>query len=190
MTRDNRRPPEIAAILQLLTGQEVEYVLSGSTAIQAWGVEVGTPGDVDIVPESSRENLERLVDALCHLDAVSWPVTGRWIRDDSGELDWEVLSPKDARYGMRLPPPDPSDISTFDSMYDTKHGDFDIVPEIAGTYDELVGRARRLTVAGVPGVLVTSIEDLLARLTIPRRAKDGPRAAALRGIQRTRHASG
>jgi len=39
-------------------------------------------------------------------------------------------------------------------------------------------------------VLVTSIEDLLAHLTIPRRAKDGPPAAALRGIQRTRHASG
>lgn len=146
MTRDNRRPPEIAAILQLLTAHEVEYVLSGSTAIQAWGVEVGTPGDVDIVPETSRENLERLVDALCHLDAVSWPVTGCWIRDDGGELDGEVLSPKDARYGMRLPPPDSSDISTFDSMYDTMHGDFDIVPQIAGTYDELVGRASRLPV--------------------------------------------
>jgi hypothetical protein len=189
MTRDKRRPPEIAAILRLLTAHDVDYVLSGSTAIQAWGVEVGTPGDVDIVPEASRENLEQLADALCHLDAVSWPVTGGWIRDDSGELDWEVLSPGDARYGTRLPPPDPSDISTFDSMYDTRYGDLDIVPEIAGTYDDLVGRACCLTVAGVPGLLVASIEDLLARLTVPRRAKDGPRVAALRDLQRARQPS-
>lgn len=181
-----RTPPDIHAILTALRDHRVQYVLVGSVAIQAWGVETGTPGDLDIVPECSHSNLTRLLGLLDAISAESWPVTGRWFVDGRGEMEWENLAAADPAYMSRLPPPDPDDVDSFDSMYSSVHGDFDVVPRLAGTYDDLVRRAVPLTVSGVPGVLVCSIEDLLARLTVPRRTKDASRVEALRAVQRAR----
>jgi len=50
---DQRKPPGIPVLLNVLRHHDVAFVLVGSVAIQAWGVDVGTPGDLDIVPETS-----------------------------------------------------------------------------------------------------------------------------------------
>ncbi|HLU37261.1 MAG TPA: hypothetical protein VKZ61_15980 [Thermomicrobiales bacterium] len=181
---DQRKPPGIPVLLNVLRHHDVAFVLVGSVAIQAWGVDVGTPGDLDIVPETSPANLERLSEALRDIDAVSWPVTGRWM-EQNDEFRWESFPEDHPLYGQRITDPDPSDVTTFDSLFATRHGELDIVPLIAGTYNDLAPRASRLTVQGVPDVLVSSVEDLLARLIVPRRAKDAGRVRSLRHIQRT-----
>lgn len=184
MRRARRQPPDIPAILRLLADYRIRYVLIGSVAVQAWGVDVGVPGDLDIVPEHSRENLTRMAAALKVMDAESWPVTGRWVTDKRGERRWENLSSDDPAYMSRLPAPHPSDISTFDSLYDTRFGNFDIVPILTGPYDQLFPDSHSLTVHGVGGVRVIGVNALLARLTVPRREKDASRVMALREIQR------
>ena len=60
----DRVPPNIRRLLETLQDHAVAFVLVGSIAVQAWGVDVGTPGDLDIVPETSLGNLERLAAAL------------------------------------------------------------------------------------------------------------------------------
>ncbi len=79
--------------------------------------------------------------------------------------------------------PDPSDPGSFDYLLQSKHGAVDVVPEVSGTYDELITRAARLDIGGV-SFWVESVEDLLATLTVPRRAKDRERVERLRAIQR------
>ena len=54
---------------------------------------------------------------------------------------------------------------------------------MSGTYDELIARALRVEIDGV-SFWVESVEDLLATLTVPRRAKDRERVERLRAIQR------
>jgi hypothetical protein len=158
----------------------------GSVAVQAWGVEVGTPGDLDIVPQTSVANLHRLAVVLREVDAKSWPIIGRW-RVEGGEFRWEDYPEDHPLYGTRIDAPDPSDITTFDPVFRTRHGDLDIVPLISGTFDDLILRAQHQVVQDVPDVPVMSIEDLLVRLTVPRRAKDAPRVKGLRAVQRGEH---
>lgn len=56
----------------------------------------------------------------------------------------------------------------------SEHGALDVVPEVGGTYDELIARVVRLDIDGLL-VWVESVDDLLATLTAPRRAKDRER---------------
>jgi hypothetical protein len=74
-------------------------------------------------------------------------------------------------------------LSTLDHLYVTRFGNFDVVPEIGGTYDTLRGRACLGSCEGFD-VWLAHIDEILARLTLPRREKDIPRVAALRDIQR------
>lgn len=178
---DQRVPPEIPNLLQVLRHHRVDFILVGSVAVQAWGADVGTPGDLDIVPETSRANLERLAAALKVLDAISRPITGRWIQQDD-DFRWESFAVDHPMYGKRISDPDPGEPSTYDALFATQHGDLDIVPLIAGTYADLIPRASLMTVHGVPNVPVASVEDVLARLTVPRRAKDADRVRTLRDV--------
>ena len=184
----HRVPPKIPELLRCLAEHQVRYVLAGSVAVQAWGVDVGVPGDLDIVPETSSENLAQLAHVLKEIDARSRPITGRWQTTEDGGFRWAAFAPDHPLYGMRITEPDPNEISTFDSLFLTRYGELDIVPLIAGTYGELIQRAATMTVHGVPDVRVASVADLLAHLTVPRRAKDAGRVQALRQRQTAAHA--
>jgi predicted nucleotidyltransferase len=63
--RSTLRPLEL---LRVLRDHEVHFLVIGGVAVAAHGYVRGTK-DVDIVPEPSRANLERLVAALTALDA-------------------------------------------------------------------------------------------------------------------------
>ncbi len=180
---DGRVPPDIPALLAVLRRHEVDYVLVGSVAVEAWGADVGTPGDLDIVPALGRGNLARLAAAMDAVEARSWPVTGEW-EHEGDDVRWVEFRGDDPRRGKPLSPPNPDDVSTYDSLFSTLHGELDIVPRISGTYDDLVPRASTLRVHGIDGVRVMSIADLLARLTVPRRKKDADRVTVLRERQR------
>ena len=186
--RDERVSPDVATLLTELQHHRVEFILAGSVAVEAWGVDVGTPGDLDIVPAMGHDNLSRLARLLGEIDAKAWPVTGRWVEEGS-DVRWEEFAADDPRRNQPLPDPDPDRIETFDSLFSTRLGELDIVPCISGTYDWLRPRAARLQVRGVDNNLVTHLDDLLALLTVPRRRKDADRVAALRERQRARDLS-
>jgi hypothetical protein len=47
-------PPDVQALLQVLNDHSVEMVLAGLVAVEAWGADVGVPGDLDIVPAKTK----------------------------------------------------------------------------------------------------------------------------------------
>jgi hypothetical protein len=175
----------VTALLEVLDSQGVRYVVTGSVAALLHGVEL-SPGDLDITPALDRENLERLARALHDLGARRYPDEpfGRWEASDEGEQRWVEVEPsaadREARAQWR---PDAADARSFDHLLLTRHGALDVVPEIAGRYDDLRARAVLVEVGGRTA-WVESIADLLATLTVPRRRNDAERVHALRALQR------
>jgi hypothetical protein len=110
-----------------------------------------SPGDLDITPALDRENLERLAHALHDLGARRYPDEpfGRWEASDEGERRWVEVEPsaadREARAQWR---PDAADARSFDHLLLTRHGALDVVPEIAGSYDDLRARAVLVEVGG------------------------------------------
>jgi len=174
------RPPDVPALLRLLEQHHVRFILAGSVAAAAYGVEV-EPGDLDIVPESSEGNLRKLVDALEEMEARPLGPFGAWTTLPTGEKKWVPRETSDRELADWKP--DIEDTSSLDHLYVTRFGNFDVVPELVGTYDHLKERAALRTLHGFE-LQVAHVDDLLARLTIPRREKDRNRVAALRRVQR------
>lgn len=179
-----RRAPDLPALVRVLGEGRVAYVVTGSTAALLHGVQL-TPGDLDIVPAVDVPNLRRLAAALAAIDARPDPdgPIGAWQTGADGERRWIDREPspgeREARRAWR---PDPADPASFDELLETRFGALDIVPEVAGRYEELASRAEQLR-AFDQDVLVASIADQLATLTVARRAKDRQRVQALRERQ-------
>jgi hypothetical protein len=187
-TTHHNSPPDIPALLEALDRHGVRYVLTGSVAALAYGVDTGRPGDLDVTPALDRDNLRRLAGLLEEIEAGLDPDDpfGRWETRPDGERKWVADEATPERVAERaMWRPDPSDVATFDHLFRTRHGNFDVVPEISGTYDMLVKRAVRTSAHG-HDILVVHIDELLAALTLPRRPKDVPRVRQLREIQRQR----
>jgi hypothetical protein len=176
--------PDVRSLLAVLDRFGVEYVVTGSVAALLLGVDL-EPGDLDVTPARERENLERLAQALSDLEACQYPEEpfGRWTTDENGERRWATFGPTDAdRQARAAWQPDLGDVDSFDHLFRTRLGSLDVVPEIAGSYDELRGRAEIVKVDGRV-VAVESIGDQLTTLTVPRREKDRQRVTALRELQ-------
>ena len=175
----------MTGLLAVLDAYDVRYVVTGSVAALLLGVVV-EPGDLDVTPAGDRGNLERLGQALEDLDARQYPDEpfGRWTISEDGERRWVEFEPTDADRRARAAwSPDPTDIAAFDHLLQTRLGTLDVVPEIAGTYEELRDRALPVDLEGRT-VWVESVADQLATLTVPRRGKDRDRVKRLREIQR------
>jgi len=183
--RPARRPPDVPALLRVLGEAGVEYVVTGSAAAMLHGVRL-VPGDLDITPALDVDNLTRLAHVLESIEARQDPRApfGHWERGEDGERHWieTAATPEDVAARASWSP-DPADPTSFDHLLQSRHGALDVVPEVSGTYDELRVRATRIDDNGV-SVWVESVEDLLATLTVPRRAKDRERVEQLRAIQR------
>ena len=175
------RPPDIAQMLSLLDAHEVTFLVAGSVAAMLYGVDLGRePGDLDVIPATDRANLERLARVIGELEA-SITDLGEWTTTEEGEQKWIQRDATPEELAAWLP--DPDDLSTFDHLMHTRLGNFDVVPRIAGTYDELLPRTTIIRAFG-RSVRIASITDLLERLTIPRRTKDRARVEQLRARQR------
>ncbi len=178
-------PPDVAAILNRLLAADVRFVVTGSVAVLLHGGVV-LPGDLDIVPDMAAQNLARLASALEDLEATVAQVdfVGGWQRTPAGEWQWHQreATPQERRALLQWTP-DPLDPGSFDHLLNTRFGNLDIVPAIAGPYAELNLRAAVIMYSGA-AVPVVHVTDLLATLTVPRRAKDAERVRFLRALQR------
>lgn len=182
-----KRPPEVFKLIATLTIYDVRYVLVGSVAATLYGVET-VPGDLDITPALDRGNLLQLAGVLEYLEAKPSGAVGHWKVQPNGEHKWisDGLTPEEVaafREAWRL---EPDNLGTLDQLFTTRHGNLDVVPEIAGLYDCLRARATPLQVFERE-VFVANVDDLLATVTVPRREKDLERVVKLREVQRTRY---
>lgn len=176
--------PDLATLLDALDRQGVDYVIAGSVAAMAHGTPSVHPADLDVIPATDAANLARLMNALEALGAEMGPDYGEWRVDGAGEREWMqdgVL--RQAR------PLDPADPTTFDHWFLSSHGRLDVVPEAAGSFDQVRPRAELLPVGGAPR-WVASAADVLAGMTRHRRQKDAPRVRHLRSIVSTPKVSG
>jgi hypothetical protein len=180
-----RRPPDVNTLIRLLHDAGVNFVVTGSAAAMLHGVSL-VPGDLDIAPGLDIDNLTRLAGVLESIEARQDPSApfGHWKLGADGEQHWVTTAPTPEAVAARASwKPNPADQASFDHLLESRHGALDLVPEVSGTYDDLIARAVPLDLDGLR-VCVVSIPDLLATLTIPRRAKDGDRVRQLRALQR------
>jgi hypothetical protein len=168
--------PNLAALLDALDEHAVHYVVGGSVAAMALGAPDVSPADLDIIPATAPDNLRRLIAALDAIGAEPGPDYGEWRVDESGEREW--VQDGRLRPARAL---DPDDSVTFDHWFTSPNGRLDVVPAIAGTYEELRPRAVRVRVAGADR-WVSAPVDVLAGMTRPRRTKDGRRVRHLRSL--------
>jgi predicted nucleotidyltransferase len=184
-----REPPDVRVLLKLLNDHGVRYVVTGSAAAMLHGVAL-EPGDLDITPARDQDNLQRLAGVLAIIEASRDPdgAFGQWETGADGEQHWVEREPTPQDIAARETwQPDPADPASFDYLLQSKYGAIDIVPEVSGTYEELMPRAAEVEVDG-RAVFVEAVHDLLATITVPRREKDRDRVEQLRAIQRTSRA--
>jgi len=166
---------DLKTLVAALEAAGVRYVVTGSVAAAAWmGAAETPPGDLDIVPELSRENLSRLAAFLgqCQARPVHRP-------------DWKrTLSPEEcARWR-----PQPATAQQLDHQLETPWGLLDVVPEISGAFAHLVLRAAPADAWGIE-VRIAHPEDLIATLRPDREEKHRRRQAGL-AAARARAAAG
>jgi hypothetical protein len=138
----------------------VRWILDGSVALVAAGVEGVEPGDLDVVPDRASDNLERLAGLLARLDAFPEPAPD-WEHGFTGEE-------------VRRWRPSPAVAANLDHRFVTAHGILDIVPGLTGAYDELRQSAWTGHLDGAE-VLVADLKPILARMRSSTRAKDRAR---------------
>lgn len=178
-------PPNLSALIEILADHQIRYVIVGSVAVQLYGVDV-QPGDFDIVPALDLDNLTHLTQVLQTLEATlpDSDEIGKWETQADGEKKWvsRKATPEELHQREQWSP-NPNDVSSLDALFHTRLGNFDIVPDLAGDYPTLIQRARKMNV-NEHEIWVVHIDELLAKLTVPRRQKDIPRVKQLRELQR------
>jgi len=143
--------PAFDELLRRLAEANVEFVLVGGLAINAWGVVRGTK-DVDVVVSSDSENLQRLAGVA---------VAAR------GHVQVEEAF-------LSSPPSIAAQLASGDQVViETEFGRLDIVQGFEGVppYEELRAKAAETEVLGV-SVAVCSIEDLRAMKQAAGRTRD------------------
>jgi hypothetical protein len=177
--RHSKRPPEIQLLLAILARYSIRYVVTGSVAALLYGVEL-EPADLDITPQLDHQNLERLILVLTEIEATP-AAFGHWETKLDGEKKWveEDTTPQALASWTSTP----NDLSSLDHLFQTRYGNFDVVPQLAGDYETLMKSAVRKAAFGHQ-IRIAHIDEVLAKLTVPRRKKDIPRVQQLRKIQR------
>jgi hypothetical protein len=166
-----------------MDAHQVRYVLIGSVAAQLYGIEA-QPGDLDVTPALDQENLTRLARLLLEIEASLTDELGHWEIQPDGERKWISEEPTPEALRERAEwVPDPENVSTFDHLFHTRYGNFDVVPNLTGDYEALIKRAKKMRAHGRE-IRVAHVDELLSALTVLRRKKDIPRVRQLREIQR------
>ncbi|MBI4486757.1 MAG: hypothetical protein HY655_12170 [Acidobacteria bacterium] len=155
------------ALLEILNRHGVRYVLIGGLAATLHGSTLRT-GDADVCPENTHDNRVRLAAALIELDA----------RLRSADTPDGVRFPCDATFLSRVAL----------CNFVTKHGDFDISFEPAGTkgYDDLARHAVTYDLGGLL-VPVATIDDVIRSKRAANRAKDRAALPELEALREEIH---
>lgn len=144
--------PAFDRLLRRLSEADVQFVLIGGLALNAWGVIRGTK-DVDVVVASDPDNLRRLAD-LAGRELNGHIHTGESLPSSPPSVAGQLLT------GER-------------ALIETDLGPLDVVHGLDGVpaYDELKSRATETEVLGVK-VLVCSLADLKAMKQAAGRTRD------------------
>ena len=141
-------------LLETLHANAVEFVVVGGLAAVAYGSSLPTE-DLDIAPERSRRNLDRLAAALRALNAKIR--TG----DDEG-----VEFPTDGAFIAAQP-------LMLNLVTDAGQLDLTMTPAaFPNGYDDLIGRAVALDLGAGKATLVASLRDVIASKEAAGRPKD------------------
>jgi hypothetical protein len=156
-------PFDPIGLLGVLNAHAVRYVVMGGFAAVAYGSPLPTV-DVDVIPERSRENLERLSSALDDLDAR---IRVEGIPDGLA-FDHDAAS-------LRT-------VSVLNLI--TRMGELDLVMAPAGEadYPELMSRAITVRLHGTD-VPLASLDDVIASKEAAGRAKDRAALPVLRALR-------
>jgi len=152
-----------AAWLVMLGRDGIEYLVGGSVAAMAFGVDL-VPGDLDVVPSLDSDNLRRLGLLLQRVGAKPKHVP-----------EWREGPDREACERWR---PEPFDVAALDHRFVTPWGELDVVPVKAGRYDELRPTAVTFTAFGNV-IQVVHPDQLIAQLERWDRPRDRARHAAL-----------
>jgi hypothetical protein len=154
---------ELEPLIGALARHRVRFVITGSVAALAHGVDLH-PGDLDIAPALDDQNLNALSGLLGELGAKPKHVPS-WQKGPSREAC-------EAWFHR------PATEANLDHRFVTPHGELDVVPRLAGTYEELVTRAVTMTAFGFP-ILVAHVDDLIVLCEKWDRETDRSRMRAL-----------
>jgi predicted nucleotidyltransferase len=144
------QPLRLRVLLERLRAAEVEFVLVGGLAVNAWGYLRATR-DVDLVPDPSAENLARL-------DALLVELGGKV------EVGGQLLEPSAIRTFLRTG--DRTLVLTDLGRVDVLQG----LPQVP-PFAALNARASEVDIDGL-AVKVCSLDDLLAMKRASDRARD------------------
>jgi len=161
-------PLRLRQLLERLVAAEIRFVLVGGLAVNAWGY-IRATRDVDIVPDSSPDNLERL-------DALLADLGGR-VDVDGRLLDSDAISTF-LRTGDR-------------TLVVTDLGRVDVLqglPQIP-TFADLDAKATNVDMDGL-AVRVCSLDHLLEMKRASERPRDRDDLEALEGAQGPGDSSG
>lgn len=145
---------DAVAIVLVLNRHRVDYIVIGAFAAIAQQAPIAPTRHIDFTPEESIGNLGRVSAALRELDARIRTGT------DEGGLPFD-------HNGSSLRRADMWNLIC-------RYGEFDIAFRPAGFvagYDELIGRAHRVLVAGVE-ILVADLDDVIRSKELAGRPKD------------------
>jgi hypothetical protein len=148
------------AILAVLAHHGVDYIVIGGFAAVAQGSPILTT-DVDVVPETTRDNYARLSAALKELDAK--------VRAEGQSFTFDH---------------DPDSLAAARIWnLTTKYGDLDVTIQPTGTqgYDDLKRDAIEITLRGVP-VKLASLADIVRSKEAAGRDKDRRSLPVLREL--------
>ncbi len=159
-------PLDVRRLLLVLADHRVKYVVIGGVAALLQDVPMPPTLDLDITPERTPDNLERLAAALEEMEAK---VRGM-------QVDEGVEIPLDARMLANM------QIMTFV----TKYGPFDVSINPDGTkgYRDLRKHAVELGTFGIM-VPVASVEDIIRSKEAANREKDAPHLVILYAFLRS-----
>jgi hypothetical protein len=155
--------PDPRALLETLARHDVDFVVIGGVAVQAYG-HLRTTRDVDVIASPTPENGRKLAAALTELRAVNRGVDARHLHD-------------------------PTDPATFDAagslFLDTSAGMLDVMQDAAGAppYDQLRAHAVTVALGGIE-VRIAGLDDLIALKRAAGRPVDQEDIAVLTDLQR------
>lgn len=163
MTATGGQPPrffEPDRILRVLADHQVRFILVGGIAATVHGSPSVTY-DVDVAPEQSPENLERLAAALTELGAVRYTEP----EEDLAEPSADELLARVEQFASPI-------------------GYIDVLRELraVGGYDQLMAAAELIDIAGV-SVYVAALDDIIASKQAAHRPKDLAQLPALYALR-------
>jgi uncharacterized protein (DUF952 family) len=157
---DERRAPDLPALLRRLVDAGVRFVVIGSSGAILLGAKL-SPGDLDICPSPDPDNLQRLAAVLDEIGARPRVSVPGWVTEEEAPA-WQPMP----------------DLQVLELLYETPFGDLDVLAAALGPggrghieHSSLAADAVTVDIDGIR-VAVASPEHLLASSIGAGRPKD------------------